>query len=99
MERLLHTAYEILGYISFFTVGPDEVRAWTCRKGDKAPIAAGKIHSDMEKGFIKMEVFRYDDLMALGSETAVVRGGKKHLEGRDYEVQDGDIVMVLFNKG
>jgi GTP-binding protein YchF len=99
MERLLHTAYEILGYISFFTVGPDEVRAWTTRKGDKAPVAAGKIHSDMEKGFIKMEVFRYDDLMELGSEAAVIRNGKRHLEGRDYEVQDGDIVMVLFNKG
>ena len=99
MERLLHTAYEILGYISFFTVGPDEVRAWTARKGDKAPVAAGKIHSDMEKGFIKMEVFRYEDLIELGSEAAVIKNGKRHLEGRDYEVQDGDIVMVLFNKG
>jgi ribosome-binding ATPase len=98
MERLLHAAYEMLGYISFFTVGPDEVRAWTTKKGDKAPVAAGKIHSDMEKGFIRMEVFTYDELMQLGSEAAVVRTGKKHLEGRDYEVHDGDIVMVLFNK-
>jgi GTP-binding protein YchF len=99
MERLLHAAYRLLGYISFCTVGPDEVRAWTCRKGDKAPAAAGKIHTDMEKGFIRMEVFRYDDLMELGSEAAVVKAGKKHFEGREYEVQDGDIVMVLFNKG
>jgi ribosome-binding ATPase len=98
-ERLLHAAYEMLGYISFFTVGPDEVRAWTCRKGDKAPTASGKIHSDMEKGFIKMEVMRYDDLMELGGEVAVAKAGKKRIEGRDYEVQDGDIVMVLFNKG
>jgi len=98
MERLLHAAYRLLGYISFFTVGPDEVRAWTCLKGDKAPAAAGKIHTDMEKGFIRMEVFRYDDLMELGSEDAVVKARKKRMEDREYEVQDGDIVMVLFNK-
>ena len=98
MERLLHAAYRMLGYISFFTVGPDEVRAWTCRKGDKAPTAAGKIHTDMEKGFIRMEVFSYEDLIALGSEDAVVKARKKRMEDREYEVQDGDIVMVLFNK-
>jgi len=99
MERLLHSAYRMLGYISFFTVGPDEVRAWTCQKGDKAPTAAGKIHTDMEKGFIRMEVFRYEDLMEQGSEAAIAKAGKKRMEGRDYEVQDGDIVLVLFNKG
>jgi len=98
MERLLHAAYRLLGYISFFTVGPDEVRAWTCRKGDKAPVAAGKIHSDMEKGFIRMEVMRYEDLIELGSEAAVAKAGRQRMEGRDYEVQDGDIVMVYFNK-
>jgi len=98
MERLMHAAYKILGLINFFTVGEDEVRAWTCKKGDKAPVAAGKIHKDMEKGFIRLEVIRYEDLIELGSEAAVAKSGKKRMEGREYEVQDGDIVMVLFNK-
>ncbi len=98
MERLMHAAYQILGLINFFTVGEDEVRAWTCKKNDKAPVAAGKIHKDMEKGFIRLEVIKYEDLMELGSEAAVAKAGKKHIEGREYEVQDGDIVMVLFNK-
>jgi ribosome-binding ATPase len=98
MERLLKAAYRLLGLISFFTVGEDEVRAWTCRAGDKAPVAAGKIHTDMEKGFIRMEVMHYDDLVALGSENALVKTGKKRVESREYEVKDGDIVTVLFNK-
>ncbi len=97
MERLLGAAYRILGLISFFTTGEDEVRAWTCRKGDKAPVAAGKIHSDMERGFIRMEVIRYEDLIELGSEAAVARAGRARSEGREYEVQDGDIVTVRFN--
>ncbi|MBI4303309.1 MAG: redox-regulated ATPase YchF [Chloroflexi bacterium] len=97
MERLLGAAYRKLGLITFFTTGEDEVRAWTCRKGDKAPEAAGKIHSDLEKGFIRMEVIRYDDLMELGSEVAVARAGRERIEGREYEVQDGDIVVVRFN--
>jgi len=97
MERLLYAAYSKLGLLSFFTVGEDEVRAWTCRQGDKAPIAAGKIHKDMEAGFIRMEVFTYDDLIAYGSEAAVAKAGKHRVEGKDYEVKDGDIVMVLFN--
>lgn len=97
MERLLHAAYRKLGLISFFTTGEDEVRSWTCRRGDKAPVAAGKIHSDMENGFIRMEVVRYTDLMEFGSEAAVAKAGKQRLEGREYEVQDGDIVSVLFN--
>ncbi len=99
MERLIHKAYRMLGLITFFTTGPDEVRAWTCRQGDKAPVAAGKIHTDMEKGFIRMEVIRYEDLMELGSEAAVAKAGKKRIEGREYVVQDGDIVEVRFNKG
>jgi len=98
MERLMHAAYKHLGLISFFTVGEDEVRAWTCQKNDKAPVAAGKIHTDMEKGFIRMEVMHYFDLIELGSEAAVAKAGKRHMQGRDYEVQDGDIVQVLFNK-
>ncbi|MDO8568543.1 MAG: redox-regulated ATPase YchF [Dehalococcoidales bacterium] len=97
VERLLGAASKMLGIVHFFTSGEDEVRAWTCHKGDKAPVAAGKIHSDMEKGFIRMEVTRYDDLMELGSEAAVAKAGKHRVESRDYEVQDGDIVMVLFN--
>ncbi|MFC1921341.1 redox-regulated ATPase YchF [Chloroflexota bacterium] len=97
MERLLNAAYRKLGLVNFFTVGEDEVRAWTCRKNDKAPVAAGKIHTDMEKGFIRMEVFRYEDLMELGSEAAISKAGRQRLEGRDYEVQDGDIVAVRFN--
>jgi len=99
MERLLKAAYHLLGLISFFTVGEDEVRAWTCRSGDKAPVAAGKIHTDMEKGFIRMEVMPYEDLIELGSENAMVKAGKKRVESREYEVKDGDIVTVLFNKG
>jgi len=98
MERLMHAAYRILGLINFFTVGEDEVRAWTCKKNDKAPVAAGKIHKDMEKGFIRLEVIRYEDLIELGSEAAIAKAGKKRIEGREYEVQDGDIVLVLFNK-
>ncbi|MBN1366992.1 MAG: redox-regulated ATPase YchF [Dehalococcoidales bacterium] len=97
MERLMQAAYRLLGLTTFFTVGEDEVRAWTCHKGDKAPVAAGKIHSDMEKGFIRMEVIKYTDLIELGNEDAVIKAQKKHVESRDYEVQNGDIVQVLFN--
>lgn len=96
-ERLLHAAYRVLGLVSFFTAQGKEVHAWICRKGDKAPTAAGKIHTDMEKGFIRMEVIRYHDLIELGSEAAAVKAGKQRLEGKTYEVQDGDVVVVLFN--
>lgn len=99
MERLVHAAYRMLNLLTFFTVGEDEVRAWTCRRGDKAPVAAGKIHTDMEKGFIRIEVIAYDDLVGLGSEAAVAKAGRKHVESREYQVQDGDTVSVLFNKG
>lgn len=99
MARLLQAAYRKLGLVTFFTVGEDEVRAWTCRQGDKAPVAAGKIHTDMERGFIRMEVMRCDDLIALGSEAAVVKAGKQHIEGKTYEVQEGDVVVVRFNAG
>jgi GTP-binding protein YchF len=97
MERLLIAAYQLLGLVNFFTTGEDEVRAWTCREGTKAPVAAGKIHEDMEKGFIRMEVIQYDDLIELGSEAAVARAGRQRTESRDYEVKDGDIVVVRFN--
>ena len=98
MERLLHVAYRTLGLVSFFTTGEDEVRAWTCQRGDKAPVAAGKIHTDMERGFIRMDVMHCDDLLALGSEAAVAKAGKQRVEGREYEVHDGDIVTILFNR-
>lgn len=98
MERLVHSAYKMLGLISFFTAGEQEVHVWTCHNGDKAPTAAGKIHTDMEKGFIRMEVIKYDDLIEHGSEAAVAKAGKQHIEGKTYEVQDGDIVVIRFNK-
>ncbi|MFC1937674.1 redox-regulated ATPase YchF [Chloroflexota bacterium] len=98
MERLIGAAYRILGLVNFFTTGEDEVHAWTCLKGDKSPVAAGKIHTDMGHGFIRMEVIRYEDLVELGSESAVAKAGRERSEGCEYEVQDGDIVAVLFNK-
>lgn len=97
MERLIRAAYRMLGLVNFLTAGEKEVHVWTCRSGDKAPIAAGKIHTDMEKGFIRMEVIRYEDLMELGSEAAVAKAGKQRIEGKEYEVQDGDIVVIRFS--
>ncbi len=96
IERLIRAAYRLLRLTSFFTAGEKEVHVWTCRQGETAPVAAGKIHSDMEKGFIRMEVIRYDDLVAHRSEAAVAKAGKQRVEGRTYEVQDGDIVVVRF---
>lgn len=98
MERLLRAANRTLGLVNFFTAGPKEVHVWTCSRGDKAPVAAGKIHTDMEEGFIRMEVIRCEDLIELGSEAAVAKAGRQRVEGRSYEVQDGDIVVVLFNQ-
>ena len=97
MERLIRAAYRMLGLVNFFTAGEKEVHVWTCRKGDKAPVAAGKIHSDMEHGFIRMEVIRYEDLIELGSEAAVSKAGRQRIEGKGYEVQDGDIVVIRFS--
>ncbi len=97
MERLLRAANRMLGLVNFFTAGEKEVHVWTCHRGDKAPVAAGKIHTDMEEGFIRMEVIRCEDLIELGSEAAVAKAGKQRVEGRAYEVQDGDVVVVLFN--
>lgn len=97
MERLLRAANRMLGLVNFFTAGEREVHVWTCQLGDTAPVAAGKIHTDMEEGFIRMEVIRCEDLVELGSEAAVAKAGKQRVEGRAYEVQDGDVVVVLFN--
>ncbi len=97
LGRLARTAYERLGLISFFTVGEDEVRAWTVRRGATARLAAGKIHSDIERGFIRAEIFHYDDLERLGSAAAVREAGLFRLEGKEYPVRDGDIINFRFN--
>ena len=97
VERLIHAAYRELGLIDFFTAGETEVHVWTCRAGSKAPVAAGKIHTDMERGFIRMEVIAYDDLIEYGSEEAVAKAGKLRLEGKDYGIRDGDIVVIRFS--
>ena len=96
-DRLTRLAYGLLGYISFFTVGSDEVRAWNIREGKSALDAAGTIHSDLARGFIRAECFTYDDLMALGSEKAVREKGRMRLEGKNYRVQDGNILDIRFN--
>ncbi len=98
MERLIRAAYRTLGLVNFITAGPKEVHIWTCADGSKAPQAAGKIHSDMERGFIRMEVMTYDDLVSLGSEAAVTKAGRLRIEGKEYVVKDGDIVVIRFNK-
>lgn len=95
--RLTRAAYEALGYISFFTVGEDEVRAWTIRKGETALDAAGTIHSDLARGFIRAECFTVKDLLELGSEKAVKDKGLFRLEGKEYIVQDGDILHIRFS--
>lgn len=94
--RFIRAAHSLLDYISFFTVGEDEVRAWTVRRGSKAPKAAGRVHSDIERGFIRAEVMSYDEFMAVGSETKMKEQGKLRVEGKDYVVQDGDIVNFRF---
>lgn len=96
-HRIIETAYKVLGYISFFTVGKQEVRAWTITKGLNVQEAAGKIHSDMERGFIRAECFNYDDLILYGSEKNLKEKGKVRLEGKNYRVNDGDIIFVRFN--
>ena len=95
--RLIRSAYALLNLETFFTAGPQEVRAWTYNKGDKAPQTAGVIHSDFEKGFIRAEVIKYDDYIKYGSEAACRNAGKLYTEGKDYIVQDGDIMHFLFN--
>lgn len=97
VERLINKTYDLLGLATFFTVGKDEVRAWTFKKGSKAPECAGIIHSDFEKGFIKAEVMSYNDLVNAGSELKVRELGKARIEGKEYLMQDGDICHFRFN--
>ena len=97
MDRLVKVAYEKLGLITYFTQGPKEVRAWTVNKDAKAPQAAGVIHSDFERGFIRAETASYDDFVETGSEAALKDAGKMRSEGKDYIVKDGDIILFRFN--
>ncbi|MEZ3434324.1 MAG: redox-regulated ATPase YchF [Lachnospiraceae bacterium] len=97
LEKLIKASYHILGLISYLTAGEPEVRAWTITKGTKAPQAAGKIHTDFERGFIRAEVVAYDDLISCGSHAAAKEKGLIRLEGKDYVVKDGDIMLFRFN--
>ena len=97
VSRLIKAAYKLLDLETFLTAGVQEVRAWTYRKGWKAPQCAGVIHTDFEKGFIRAEVIKYDDYIKYGSEAAVKEAGKMNVEGKDYVVQDGDIMHFRFN--
>ena len=97
LDRLIRTSYELLGYISFLTAGEDDVHAWTIVRGTKAPRAAGKIHSDIERGFIRAEIVAFEDLKACGSMAAARDKGLLRLEGKDYVMQDGDVTNFRFN--
>ena len=97
LDRMIRAGYHLLGLITYFTVGPKEARAWTIVKGTKAPRAAGVIHTDFEKGFIRAETTAFDDFVAAGGEAGAKEAGKMRLEGKDYVVKDGDILMFRFN--
>jgi len=97
LDRINVALYDALGLMSFYTSGTDECRAWTIRKGSSAPAAGGKIHSDIERGFIRVEVMKFDDLIKAGSEQGVKQAGKMQLNGKDYIIEDGDICHFLFN--
>ncbi|PLX12674.1 MAG: redox-regulated ATPase YchF, partial [Marinilabiliales bacterium] len=97
VNKLVRAAYYILNLQSFFTAGKMEVKAWTIKNGMAAPEASGTIHSDLERGFIRAEVMKYNDFIELGSEQAVKEKGKFHVEGKNYIVEDGDIMHIRFN--
>jgi len=97
LNRMIHAAYALLGLITFYTAGPKESRAWTVHKGAKAPEAAGEIHTDFERGFIRAETIGYDDYLACGGESGARDAGKLRSEGKDYVVQDGDVMLFRFN--
>ena len=98
LPRLIQTTYHMVGLQTFFTAGEIEIKAWTICKGDVAPVAAGKIHTDFEKGFIRAEVYSVDDLVAYGNEAAIRQAGKLRVEGRDYVMRDGDVCHFLVNR-
>ena len=97
LDRLIKTSYDLLGYISFLTAGEDDVHAWTIVRGTKAPKAAGKIHKDIERGFIRAEIVAFEDLKACGSMAAAKEKGLFRLEGKEYVMQDGDVTLFRFN--
>ena len=97
LSRVIRAGYELLGLITFFTAGPKEARAWTVHKGAKAPEAAGEIHTDFERGFIRAETIAYDDFIACGGEAGAKDAGKMRAEGKEYVVQDGDVLLFRFN--
>jgi len=97
LEQLVHVGFATLGLQTFLTAGPKEARAWTIHAGDTAPRAAGVIHTDFERGFIKAEVISFDDLMAAGSVAAARTAGRARMEGKDYVMRDGDVVEFRFN--
>ena len=97
LNKLILKGYQLLGLETFFTAGPKEVKAWTIRKGSSAPQAAGVIHTDFERGFIKAEVYTYNDLMEFKSEDNIKEHGKLRQEGKNYIVKDGDIIFFKFN--
>jgi GTP-binding protein YchF len=97
LDRLIRAGYQLLDLITYFTAGPKEARAWTIHRGTKAPAAAGVIHTDFEKGFIRAETIAYDDYVALGGEAGARDAGKLRLEGKDYVVADGDVMHFRFN--
>ena len=97
LDQLIRAGYSLLGLISFLTAGPKEVRAWTIQQGTKAPGAAGKIHTDFERGFIRAEIVAYDDLMACGTYAAARDKGLVRSEGKEYVMKDGDITVFRFN--
>jgi hypothetical protein len=96
LNRLIRAGYALLDLVTFFTAGPKEARAWTVTRGTRAPQAAGVIHSDFEKGFIRAETISYDDYVACGGETGAKEAGKMRLEGKDYVVADGDVMHFRF---
>lgn len=97
LDKLIKASYHLLDLISFLTAGPQEVRAWTIKRGSKAPQAAGKIHTDFERGFIRAETIAYEDLVACGSMIAAKEKGLVRSEGKDYVVKDGDVILFRFN--
>ena len=97
LDKLIRAAYSLLGLATFFTAGPKEVKAWTFKKGMKAPACAGVIHSDFERGFIKAEVISFEDYKIYGGEKGAKENGKLRLEGKEYVMQDGDICVFRFN--
>jgi len=97
LDVLIRAAYKLLGLETFFTAGPKEARAWTIHRGSRAPQAAGVIHSDFERGFIRAETIAYDDYLSLGGEQGAKAAGRMRSEGKEYEVQDGDVILFRFN--